>query len=346
MSEQPTRDPIIDLLGTTQRETQDLASALCQVHADRVKDLLARDLRDQMVQVITERFSQLELSLRPRMARARLEVACGITQVLSDAFSRMRRFESDRHWCDALLDAAGALSRRSAFFSIRDQKLCWQGVRGLNGMLHAPATEVPLEEAPAFDRVAETGAATQAARSAADLSSWIAGAFGDEPGSLVLLTPVSAEGRVLGVLYAEDPVDPSAMQAIASFAGLVLERHLRVVEPPRSSPGTVRAVVVEHGVDTAAPSYSERPTDPAAARAKRFARVEVARMILDSEEAVVRGRMTGDLYGALREQIDAVRTAYRGQFNGSRDYLHEEMVRTLARDNDTLLGGDYPGPLS
>ena len=339
MSEQPTRDPVIDLLDTTQRETQDLVGALCQVHTDRVKDLLTRDLRDQMSQVIMERFSQLELALRPRMARARLEVARGITQVLSDAFTRMRRFESDRHWCDALLDAAGSMSRRSAFFSIRESKLCWQGVRGFSGMLHAPATEVHLKSAPAFDRVAETGTAAQAARSAADLSGPVVEVFGEEPSSRVLLTPVSAEERVLGILYAEDPVDPSAMQAIAAFAGLVLERHLRVIEPARNSAGTVRAaVVVEPG--------AERSEDPAAARAKRFARVQVARMMLDSEEAVVRGRMSADLYGALRRQIDGVRAAYRAQFNGSRDYLHEEMLRTLARDNPALLGAEYPGPLS
>lgn len=346
MSEQPARDPVLDLLDTTQRETQDLVSALCQVHSDRVRDLLSRDLREQLTQIVEERFSQLELSLRPRMARARLEVARGLTQVLNDSFIRMRRFDNDRNWCDAMLDAVGAVSRRSAFFSIRDEKLCWQGARGFENSPPSPPGEIPISEAPAFLRVVNTGSVSQTARTEAELSARIAAIFGDEPDGRALLTPLTADGRVLGIVYTEDSVDPSAIQAVTTVAGAVLERHLRLVEAPRNSAGTVRAVaVVEPGADATAVQPPVAP-DPTAARAQRFARVEIARMLLQSEDAVVRGRTSGDLYGALRQQIDSVRAAYRAQFNGPRDYLHEEIIRTLARDNAALLGGEYPGPLS
>src|SRR3974390_2883769 len=131
MPEQPTRDPVIDLLDTTQRETRDLVGALFQVQMERLRDLVTRDLHDQTVRLIESRFSQLELTMRPRMARARLEVARGVTQVLNECFARMRRFESDRQWCEATLDAAGALSRRCAFFSVRGDDICLQGARGL-----------------------------------------------------------------------------------------------------------------------------------------------------------------------------------------------------------------------
>lgn len=350
MSEQPARDPVIDLLDTTQRETQDLVTAICQIHTDRVRDLLSRDLRGQVMQIIDERFSQLELALRPRMARARLEVARGITQVLSDCFTRMRRFESDRHWCEALLDATAAMSRRSAFFSIRNDKLCFQGARGLDAV-HSSVDEIPYRSANAFARVIDTGETYSASRTTPELSAAVVRLFGEDREGRALLVPLTLEGeRAPGVIYCEDPVDPSAIQSIATVAAAVLERHLRLLEPaarPSGTPGVVRAVPI--GAEAPRPSVTrepapEPPTEPGAAKARRFAQVEIARLMLSNEAEVLKGRNTATLYRTLRQQIDGIRSDYRAQFNGSRDYLHEELLRTLAGGNSSLLGIEYPGP--
>jgi hypothetical protein len=356
MSEQPARDPVLDLLDTTQRETQDLVTAICQVHTDRVRDLLSRDLRGQVMQIIDERFSQLELALRPRMARARLEVARGITQVLSDCFTRMRRFDSDRHWCEALLDATAAMSRRSAFFSLRSEKLCFQGARGLDAAIAAPMEEVPYRTALGFARAIDTGEIHTVARTEAELSAAVTRLFGEDREGRALLVPLTVEGeRAPGVIYCEDPVDPTAIQSIATVAAAVLEKHLRLLEPvarPSSAPGVVRAVPLTPDAPPVAvnPAHTapraEPPADPAAAPARRFAQVAVARLMLKHESAIAQGRSSGALYSALREQIDAMRVSYRAKFNGGRDHLHEEMVATLARGDVSLLGKDYPGPHS
>jgi hypothetical protein len=51
----------------------------------------------------------------------------------------------------------------------------------------------------------------------------------------------------------------------------------------------------------------------------------------------------------LKSELDKAREAYRQQFlaghSSMTDYLHVEAVRTLANDDATLLGPDYPGPL-
>jgi hypothetical protein len=344
MSEQSTRDPVIDLLDATQRETQELLTAVCQVHTDRIRDLMSRDLREQVLQILDDRFSQLELSLRPRMARDRLEVVRGITQVLNDCFSRMRRFESDRHWCEALLDAAGALSRRSAFFSVRAGKLCFQGWRGEETNPALPPPEIPCESALAFARAIGAGEPVFAARSAADLSAGVAGLFGDNPEVRVLLTPVTAESQAVGVIYAEEPVDASAIEAIAVMAGAVLEKHEHILEPVRAQAGNARPVtIIAPEPELPSPAAVD---DPSAVRARRFAKVEVARMLLAHQDAIARGRTNGNLYAALREQMDAAWRDYRARFNGAPDYLHDEILNTLARNNASLLGRDYPGPLS
>jgi hypothetical protein len=84
-------------------------------------------------------------------------------------------------------------------------------------------------------------------------------------------------------------------------------------------------------------------------RAQRFARVQVAEMRLQDAAAVQSGRTERNLYGALRPRIDAARVTFRDTYfakcTNMVDYIHVELVRTLAHDDADLLGKDYPGPL-
>jgi hypothetical protein len=69
------------------------------------------------------------------------------------------------------------------------------------------------------------------------------------------------------------------------------------------------------------------------------------------EEALMRARRYARrIYIALKAEIDAARAGFTGEFltpkRGIPDYLHEELVRTLAQNDETLLGPDYPGPLA
>jgi hypothetical protein len=69
-------------------------------------------------------------------------------------------------------------------------------------------------------------------------------------------------------------------------------------------------------------------------RAQRFARVEVAEIRLQQAEDVHTGRRQRDLYGSLRESIDAAREKFRREFAGACpsmiDYLHVELLRTTS----------------
>jgi hypothetical protein len=85
-------------------------------------------------------------------------------------------------------------------------------------------------------------------------------------------------------------------------------------------------------------------------RAKRFACVKVAELQLYHASRVQAGQAAGDIYGALKPQIEEARDAFRERFlkssNGVPDYLHQEIVRALAQNDATLLGPHYPGPLA
>jgi hypothetical protein len=84
-------------------------------------------------------------------------------------------------------------------------------------------------------------------------------------------------------------------------------------------------------------------------RAQRFARVQIAEMRLQDGAAVQSGRNHRNLYGALRSRIDVARATFRQSYFAHCcnmvDYIHVELVRTLAHDDAELLGKDYPGPM-
>ena len=84
-------------------------------------------------------------------------------------------------------------------------------------------------------------------------------------------------------------------------------------------------------------------------KAQRTARVRVAQMRISESEALRKGVQSGTIYRALRSSIDAAREEFRRahmtQTPTMVDYLHLEMVRSLARGESRLLGSDYPGPL-
>ena len=85
------------------------------------------------------------------------------------------------------------------------------------------------------------------------------------------------------------------------------------------------------------------------ARARWFARTEVARMRLTNRKALEQGRVQRNIYSALRPQIEAARRTYRQDYLAVSpviaDYLHRELV-SLAYDDANLLGPEYPGSLN
>jgi hypothetical protein len=61
------------------------------------------------------------------------------------------------------------------------------------------------------------------------------------------------------------------------------------------------------------------------------------------------GRSERNLYAAFKEDIDAARQEFETEFMAATptmlDYLHLELIGTLANDDVAALGADYPGAL-
>jgi hypothetical protein len=71
-------------------------------------------------------------------------------------------------------------------------------------------------------------------------------------------------------------------------------------------------------------------------------------MRLYQPDHVRKGREHACLYTALRGEMDRSRAQFKHEFMSipsMLDYFHIEIVRTLANDDESLLGPEYPGPL-
>ena len=78
--------------------------------------------------------------------------------------------------------------------------------------------------------------------------------------------------------------------------------------------------------------------------------VKVSELRISAAAKVSEGRSKHSVYDLLHHEIEAVRSEYRetfiNDFAFSVDYVHEELVRTLANEDPALLGPNYPGPLA
>jgi len=181
----------------------------------------------------------------------------------------------------------------------------------------------------AIRQAIESGEVAIAARTASEVSPALAGS------GRMYLFPIAKAF----VLAAEEPLDAAALELIAGVAALT---------PPKAK--GLLGIAPASARTSAQPSWDDLPQIDRERhlKAQRFARVRAAEMLHYFPEAVRTGRAGRRIYDALKIQIDAARADYAAQFqNGASmpDYLHLELVRALAREDETLLGVEYPGPL-
>ena len=164
-----------------------------------------------------------------------------------------------------------------------------------------------------------------------------------------------ADDGVPALLYTWGVASGAALELIAQVSGAVWTA-LKPPPPPPPVERIVELVQIEAPVVQATrpakSSWDDLPVEEQRIhlRAQRFARVQVAEMRLQEADAVQSGRTRRNLYSALQKPIDTTRNAFDTTFfkacPSMVDYLHLELLHTLAQDDAELLGKDYPGPLA
>jgi hypothetical protein len=336
-------------------------------HIEHVREVLEAQWPEHMERAIEETVAGLAARLESGYqdaleARLREAAQSGRTerrdliQKLNQTARRLRHFENEGQWSQTLVDATRGFCGRAALFLVHDRKLHFEAARNIDQP--SPADDVSLDAAPAFATAVETRDTLVAMRSSSELSEHLAAflAQGQDQEIRCCLFPIVTRQGVPAVLYADSTeVDVDALELLVATAGAVIETRQA---PAAETLVTISAVAPSaHSNNAPAQkpeilswfslSHGDRELH---LRAQRFARVQVAEIRLYHSEKVKNGRTAHDLYTSLKEEILSAREAFRGRFLNASDsmvdYLHLELVRTLANDDVELLGHDYPGPLA
>jgi hypothetical protein len=321
-------------------------------HIERVHDVLEAQWPERMERVIEETIAGLTArleteyqdSLAAQVHKAALSARTAhrdLIQKLNQTARRLRHFENESQWSHTLVDSTRGFCGRAALFLVRDRKLQVEASRNLeNGLPEG----IAIDAAPAFATAIETRDTLVALRTAGELSEPLAHFLGDSPEKCSLFPLVTRHG-VPAVLYADSDVDVDALELLTATASAVIDARPAQLAPVE----TLVSIAPAQKPEILSWFTLSREDRELHLRAQRFARVQVAGIRLYQSEKVKNGRIARDLYTSLKEEINSAREAFRGGFLNASDsmvdYLHLELVRTLANDDVELLGQDYPGPM-
>lgn len=364
----PDRPTLAQALAEERDAALEQLAAAWQLQTSRIEEALHAGWRDSLERIVEERFADLaarldtnfqnevaarmEAEVQRSRWEAHLQAREQTTETFLRALRRLLHHNSPESWASSLLESAAGLCGRAAVFSVEDQTLRCLRSRGYDepAAERLAAIEIPLASSPAFVRAVSSEEAAPAVRVSEELSERVAALLGGADGAKIRLFPITRQETVTAVLCAEDvewaPVDASALDLLAAMTGAVLAAAPAQVAAPERSPDT------EQRPSFASPEWPRlsREEQEQHLRARRFARVQVAEMRLYKAQAVKSGRVDRNLYGTLTAEIDAGRAAFHQQFLSDSpspmvDYFHLELVHTLAQDDASALGPDYPGPL-
>jgi len=281
-----------------------------------------------------------------RAAERHLELA--FAERLLDAVRRMDSARSLIEVLDVLVDASAREVPRVAVFLVRGSKLAGWRAAGFSRDDDPCEREVPLDQAGLLTKAVRSSAAV----AASDATSGDVGAapFGALPvASAAVAIPLRVGGETVGVLYGDD-VSPREHEAPSAWPESidVLARHAcRCLE-------VVTIARVTQAVSIPAPSSPtpRRYTPQARAfqaghdddddAARRYARLLVSEIKLYHESAVTAGRRDRNLLERLRAEVDRARRLYDERVPAAvlarTDYFGQELVRTLANGDASLLG--------
>lgn len=289
------------------------------------------------------------------------------TQTLNQSLRRIREANSVDAVLQLVAELSSAYDHKAVVLVFENNqarvaasRLALAGSAAANGAGSDRVPEVfdlTLENAPALASAIETRDPVTVLARESEISPALARLLGAAPSEKVYLFPIVARHQIVAMLVVAGEVFPPAPELLAEAAGMKLEAITETVKKsPRVDAAAENLVNIQRAAVPASETADRRSWEDLSAedqklhlQAQRVARVRVARMRLDREEAWRRGLAQSDVYGALRRDIESARTEFLQSFLSKSstmvDYLHLEILRSLANEDDRLLGREYPGPM-
>jgi hypothetical protein len=335
---------------------------------DELSERLDSDLREAMDVAVSAERAKAATELKRACEEARGSQSETLNRFLRRlrATSEVRVPELVAESCAAHAEKLVVLvfendqARSAASFGITNG-----GVR--NGTFENPVLLLDTNTAPAVVTAIESRDPVVALATETEISPVLAAAFSPVPDGKAYLFPVIARHSVVAMLIASGVLVSSPIELLCEAAGMRLEaseQRLAGSVPKLPAQSLVTLGPVTPAGDTSEPHSTSgthsrdepRSWDELAPedqklhlQAQRMARVRVAEMRLYHESELRSGVAAGDIYDSLRNEVDAARNQFLQTFLSKSptmvDYLHLEILRSLAHDDDRLLGQSYPGPM-
>lgn len=341
-----------------------------------VVDKYHSTLVDELTVSLDSIFSAEREAQNLRLAAERERVKLATAESLNQILRRIRQASSETAVLKMLAEATSAYAQRVVLLSVEVNPI------GINrpGDEHDEniAARVvarrdagegdlmfDLSGAAALEAVIETKDPVVALASASQIPPALADALASDGGK-VYLFPLISRQEVVAILVAAGAVYAPALELLSGTAGLTMEILAPRIPVLKALPSY--GLPARDLVQIAAPALPAATAPPASTpgeprtwkdltaedqklhlQAQRVARVKVAEMRLYHAEELRNGLASGSIYKALHTEIDKARSAFLQAFLSKSttmvDYLHLELLRSLAHDDDRLLGEDYPGPM-
>jgi hypothetical protein len=323
-------------------------------------------------QILETSISHLSVEMEVLFAEARERGRRESADQLNQAVRRLRQAPDVDELGSMLVDAAVAFCTGAALLSIRDDGARGEWIRGVSSETERVfrGLEFPLAAGAALAGAVESRDPVIAASTPGQVSTAMFKLAGHQPEGRVSIYPLvirdavrdTVREEVPALLYTWGKAEGSALELLSQVAAAAWQELSAPISLPahaepaadliQIAPPAVAAAVEDNAAVPARESAWDRlsPLEQQLHfRAQRFARVQVAEFRLQHADVVQASRAQRSLYEALQTQIDAARETFRQTFfspcASMVDYLHLELVRTLAHDDPELLGKHYPGPI-
>jgi hypothetical protein len=287
-----------------------------------------------------------------------------VAESLNQTLRRIRQTTAEHETLQLVLEESALSAERVVVLLIESNQAriaSWRGA-ALRGD-EEEAAAIDLREAAAIASCVESRDPLVALAAPAEISPILAKALDSSGTGKVYLFPITARLNTVAVMLACGEVSPAPIELLCEAAGMKLESfETQVAAQEVAAPEAT--TVIQPLVQIAGVSNGRVHMEDAAAtwtkltaeeqtlhlRAQRTARVRVAQIRISESEALRKGARSGNVYGALRPSIDAARAEYKQSYMSQTptmvDYLHLEIIRSLAHQDDRVMGPDYPGPIA
>jgi hypothetical protein len=342
-----------------------------------VRDAVTQVLERQLASLRENVVQEVLREIGPALAGKTGQGGTGST-ALQKAVSAIQTGTTQKEILRTLLDNTVLHSGRAALFVIKGGSASgWQGVAFRNNEAIKDFlldTNSGLAARVLQSRTAETGLASE-------IDQRFTSKFGLPADGKVLLLPLLLKDKISALVYADagtegGTLDSAALDVLVCATSAWLEvisqrkqahkdgspeAEAIPVGPAANDPFAAHSPIhskAQHGTEAApaaamsaaaawgGPSTTLSGEDGEVHRkAQRFARLLMDEIKLYNQAKVSEGRKHKDLYDRLKEDIEKSRATYQKRYGnsaaGSADYFSQELIRSLAEDDVSLLGSNF-----